>query len=161
MNLSRGSGGTPGGLPAAAPPYIVYVPLGPRPSPHRHPPKSEARTTTGLVRRVCEEGPCRSTDTAPLAFPCAGAHKRRAPKGAATRTRYSATPCRAPHNQTQLVSVVACPCNPFYRTSHRLTQDGFRVDPTRALSDSTFRVKRKWTLPNVWSYPKSRHPRAR
>src|SRR6476469_3478474 len=81
MNLSRGSGGTPGGLPAAAPPYIVYVPLGPRPSPHRHPPKSEARTTTGLVRRVCEEGPCRSTDTAPLAFPCAGAHKRRAPKG--------------------------------------------------------------------------------
>src|SRR6476469_4457577 len=69
MNLSRGSGGTPGGLPAAAPPYIVYVPLGPRPSPHRHPPKSEARTTTGLVRRVCEEGPCRSTDTAPLAFP--------------------------------------------------------------------------------------------
>src|SRR4029077_1851046 len=33
--------------------------LGPRQSPHRHPPKSGARTTTGLVRRVYEEGPCR------------------------------------------------------------------------------------------------------
>ena len=31
----------------------------PRQSPHRHPPKSGARTTTGLVRRVYEEGPCR------------------------------------------------------------------------------------------------------
>jgi hypothetical protein len=32
---------------------------GPRQLPHRHPPKPGARTTTGLVRRVYEEGPCR------------------------------------------------------------------------------------------------------
>src|SRR5262245_740527 len=32
---------------------------GPRQSQHRHPPKPGARTTTGLVRRVYEEGPCR------------------------------------------------------------------------------------------------------
>src|SRR5215475_2821520 len=39
---------------------------GPRQSQHRHPPNPGARTTTGLVRRVYEEGPCRINDTAHL-----------------------------------------------------------------------------------------------
>ena len=42
---------------------------GPRQAQHRHLPKPGARTTTGLVRRVYEEGPCRIEHTAPLGFP--------------------------------------------------------------------------------------------
>ena len=37
--------------------------------PHRHPPKSEARTTIGPVRRVYEEGPCRIKRNCPFGEP--------------------------------------------------------------------------------------------
>ena len=57
-------------------PSLQFVPTrplrnrpGPRQAPHRHPPKSGARTTTVLVRRVYEEGPCRINDTAPACVP--------------------------------------------------------------------------------------------